>query len=350
MSDDEEYYDEYDEDIFWIEEPDPEIADDLAATAVYDAIFFEDPSLEVEEYFSDWDDQSDDYYDEDPTAVRRQRAMGLWPNKYNIKELNDIITAKKNLSGQNGPIPKTTLPETDITSFQGTVWKTPHDDNPPRKLYEPGDGEKVALLKNWREVFRSSHPAIGRVRMRKVGSDMAPPRVPVVTKRADTSSDDMSTASSLESLRDTDVGSDGFSKTTTPAEPSLSPPLTVHSHRVIKSASDLPVNSKMLEHEFPIEAPEIYDDSMGIELESSELQSATMQEQESSPKKPKSVTAPSTRTRKRKASDALDQPDGDKNQTTTRSKRIASKKVGEAADPPAASGPTRRSTRNKAKK
>lgn len=26
MSDDEEYYDEYDEDIFWIEEPDPEIA------------------------------------------------------------------------------------------------------------------------------------------------------------------------------------------------------------------------------------------------------------------------------------------------------------------------------------
>lgn len=276
--------------------------------------------------------------------------MGLWPNKYNIKELNDIITAKKNLSGQNGPIPKTTLPETDITSFQGTVWKTPHDDNPPRKLYEPGDGEKVALLKNWREVFRSSHPAIGRVRMRKVGSDMAPPRVPVVTKRADTSSDDMSTASSLESLRDTDVGSDGFSKTTTPAEPSLSPPLTVHSHRVIKSASDLPVNSKMLEHEFPIEAPEVYDDSMGIELESSELQSATMQEQESSPKKPKSVTAPSTRTRKRKASDALDQPDGDKNQTTTRSKRIASKKVGEAADPPAASGPTRRSTRNKAKK
>ncbi|KAE8364554.1 hypothetical protein BDV27DRAFT_112350 [Aspergillus caelatus] len=350
MSDDEDYYDEYDEDIFWIEEPDPEIADDLAATAVYDAIFFEDPSLEVEEYFSDWDDQSDDYYDEDPTAVRRQRAMGLWPNKYNIKELNDIIAAKKNLSVQNGPIPKTTLPETDITSFQGTVWKTPHDDNPPRKLYEPGDGEKVALLKNWREVFRSSHPAIGRVRMRKVGSDMAPPRVPAATKRADTSSDDTSTASSLESLRETDVGSDGFSKTTTPAEPSLSPPLTVHSHRVIKSASDLPVNSKMLEHEFPIEAPEPYDDSMGMELESSDLQSATMQEQESSPKKPKSVTAPSTRTRKRKASDALDQPDADKNQTTTRSKRIASKKVGQAADPPAASGPTRRSTRNKAKK
>ncbi|KOC08801.1 hypothetical protein AFLA70_180g002200 [Aspergillus flavus AF70] len=349
MSDDEEYYDEYDEDIFWIEEPDPEIADDLAATAVYDALFFEDPSLEVEEYFSDWDDQSDDYYDEDATAVRRQRAMGLWPNKYNIKEINDILTAKQKLSAPDGPIPKETLPETDIASFQGTVWKTPHDDNPPRKLYEPGDGEKVALLKNWREVFRSSHPAIGRVRMRKVGSDMAPPRVPVVTKRADTGSDDTSTASSLDSLRETDAGSDGFSKTTTPAESSLSPPLTVHSHRVIKSASDLPVNSKMLEHEFPIEAPETYDDPMGMEPESSDLQTAPMQEHESSPKKPNSVTAPSTRTRKRKASDALDQPDADKNHTTTRSKRIASKKVGGTADAPAASGPVRRSTRNKAK-
>ncbi|KNG90506.1 hypothetical protein ANOM_001262 [Aspergillus nomiae NRRL 13137] len=349
MSDDEEYYDEYDEDIFWIEEPEPEIADDLAATAVYDALFFEDPSLEVEDYYSDWDDQSDDYYDEDPTAIRRQRAMGLWPNNYNIKEINDILAAKKNLSAHNGTIPKKTLPETNVASFQGTVWKTLHDDSPPRKLYEPGDGEKVALLKNWREVFRSSHPAIGRVRMRKVGSDMAPPRAPEVSKRADTSSDDTSTASSLESLRETDVGSDGCSKTTTPAEPSLSPPLTVHSHRVIKSASDLPVNSKMLEHEFPIEAPESYDDPMAMEPESPDLQSATTQDQESSPKKPNSATAPSTRTRKRKASDALDQPDVDKNQTTTRSKRIASKKVGETADPPAASGPVRRSTRNKAK-
>lgn len=32
MSDDEEYYDEYDEDIFWIEEPDPEIAVSLNTT------------------------------------------------------------------------------------------------------------------------------------------------------------------------------------------------------------------------------------------------------------------------------------------------------------------------------
>ncbi|KAE8377192.1 hypothetical protein BDV26DRAFT_264075 [Aspergillus bertholletiae] len=251
---------------------------------------------------------------------------------------------------QNGSVPANKLPETDITSFQGTVWKTDHDDSPPRKLYEPGDGEKVALLKNWREVFRSSHPAIGRVRIRKVSSDMAPPRAPVFTKKADVSSDDTSTVSSLENLRETDGGSDGFSKTTTPIESSLSPPLMVHSHRVIKSASDLPVNSKMLEHEFPIEAPEKYDDPMGMEPESSDLQSTTMQEQESSPKKSNSVTAPSAKTRKRKASDALDQTGADNNQTTTRSKRITSKKVGETAEPPAASAPVRRSTRNKARK
>ncbi|KAE8352165.1 hypothetical protein BDV28DRAFT_6309 [Aspergillus coremiiformis] len=347
MSDDEDYYDEFEEDIFWIEEPDPEIADDLAATANYDAIFFEDPSLEVEDYFSDWDDQSDDYYDEDPTAIRLQRVMGLWPNKHSITEIKDLLSAKKKITrpSQEEPtprVPKESLPKTDIASFQGTVWKTPND-TPPRTLYEPGNGEKVALLKNWREVFRSSHPAIGRLRMRKVGSsNMAPPRAPVVTEKTD-SPDDTSAASSL------DVGSDGFSKTTTPPEASLSPPLTAHSHGVIKSPSDLPISPKMLEHEYPIENHESYDDPVGITTETSDMLYAT-QEQDSYSKKPNSIAAAPARTRKRKASDALDQPEG-QNQSTTRSKRIAAKKVGGTADPPpTASHPVRRSTRNKAKK
>ncbi|KAB8233148.1 uncharacterized protein BDW43DRAFT_95280 [Aspergillus alliaceus] len=346
MSDDEDYYDEYEEDIFWIEEPEPEIADDLAATANYDAIFFEDPSLEVEEYFSDWDDHSDDYYDEDPTAVRRQRAMGLWPNKQSIKELNGLLSPKHKLPTQEGP--KLPLQKTDTASFQGTVWRTPND-TPLCKLYEPGDGEKVALLKNWREVFRSSHPAIGRMRMRKLDpSDMAPPLTRMVARKTD-SSDDTSAASSLENLRETDIGSDACSKSTTPLESWLSPPLTVHSHRVIKSSSDMPVNSKMLEHEYPIEDDEAYDDPMGMAAES-DILDATTEEQDTSSKKPNSSAVPPTRTRKRKASDALDQAESHKGQTT-RSKRVASKKVGDTADPPPeASGPVRRSARNRATK
>ncbi|EAU33119.1 predicted protein [Aspergillus terreus NIH2624] len=80
MSDD-EFYEEYDDEYFWIEEPDPTVADDLAATATYDALFFDDPSLDVEDFYSDWDELSDDYYDEDSTAARRQRVMAKWPNK-----------------------------------------------------------------------------------------------------------------------------------------------------------------------------------------------------------------------------------------------------------------------------
>jgi hypothetical protein len=278
--------------------------------------------------------------------------MGLWPNKYNIKELNNILLAN---SEDNPQLPNGSNPTKNLaSSFTGTVWKTPTDDTPPRKLYEPGDGEKVALLKNWREVFRSLHPGVGRLRMmRKVGdsSDMAPPRG---ARKMDTSSDDTSAASSLENLRETGVGSDG-SKTTTPVEESLSPPLAVHSSRMVESASDLPVNSKMLEHEFPIEGHESYDDPMGMVTEESEMRSIATKVQHSSPKKTKSSAQPA-RTRKRKASDALDQPDSDKSQDTAeatsrpRSKKITSKKVGETADPPPApSGSVRRSARNKAK-
>ncbi|KAF7589954.1 hypothetical protein BBP40_003493 [Aspergillus hancockii] len=341
MSDDEDYYDEYDEDIFWIEEPDPEIADDLAATANNDAILWEDPSLEVEEYFSDWDDQSDDYYDEDPTVIRRQRAMGLWPNKqHNIKNTTPHHHNHHLIQPKETPIHK--LPNGTIAippSFAGTVWKTATDDTPPRKLYEPGDGEKVALLKNWREVFRSSYPGVGRLRMiRKVGgaSDMGLPRGARKVDAA-VSSDETSAASSLENLRETDGGGSDVSKNTTPGEEELEP--LVHSRRVVKRAADLPVNSKMLEREYPVEGYESYDDPMGMVTEESEVPATVTEVRHSSPKKTNSAAQPG-RTRKRKAED-ISKP---------RSKRVASKKVGETAEQaPASSGPVRRSTRNKAK-
>ncbi|KAE8151127.1 hypothetical protein BDV25DRAFT_153253 [Aspergillus avenaceus] len=352
MSDDEDYYDEYDEDIFWIEEPDPGVADDLAATANYDAIFFEDPSFEVEEYFSDWDDQSDDYYDEDPTAVRRQRAMGLWPNKPNHLRKADGVKTKTMPTPEKLRTKKSTL-TTDIASFQGTVWKTPNDDTPPRQLHEPGDGEKVALLKNWREIFRSSHPALGRTRVRKVAppytNDMEPPRSRVGDgKMMDISSDENSGVSSLERLRETDVGSEDVSKTTSPAKSSASPPLTVHARRVVASPSDLPVNSKMLEHEYPIEGHD-------TAVQSSDPITSVPQPQEPRLDRhnSKSAPAPPVRSRKRKASDSVDDQESNGNSETTttkpKSKRIASKKVGESVDPPTSSGPVRRSARNKAK-
>ena len=111
---------------------------------------------------------SDDYYDEDPTALRIQRVMANWPNR--DRDLQHAAAQER--EPRPNPQPKSKLksadgPKTDVASFRGTVWRTATDENPRSKLYEPGDGEKVALLKNWREVFRVSHPANERARIRK---------------------------------------------------------------------------------------------------------------------------------------------------------------------------------------
>jgi hypothetical protein len=49
------------------------------------------------------------------------------------------------------------------------VWKTPalDRDQDVAVLYEPHTGEKVALLENWREVFKFSQPALDKSRLKK---------------------------------------------------------------------------------------------------------------------------------------------------------------------------------------
>jgi hypothetical protein len=46
---------------------------------------------------------------------------------------------------------------TDTASFKGILWKDSNNTEKKPELYEPGQGEKVALLKDWREVFKTSH-------------------------------------------------------------------------------------------------------------------------------------------------------------------------------------------------
>ncbi|KAI9929997.1 hypothetical protein ASPWEDRAFT_167662 [Aspergillus wentii DTO 134E9] len=334
MSDD-EYYDEYDEDIFWIEEPEPDIADDLAATANYDAIFFGDPSLEVEDYYSDWDDLSDDYYDDDPTAVRRQRVM-------------DRQAKKKQSNGEyqksNGESTKELSSlKPNAAFFQSVIWKNPEHDDRAIKLHEPGDGEKVALLKNWREVFRSSHPAIGRSRMRKervlgfLNSDASTTPLNTIDsimedENREVSADLTSGLSSLETLRESDVDSGNMSNTT-PGK-SVSPP----SMRIDR---DLAANTKTANDGHSIE-------DSGPATRSSRSSASNGTNLNKLPK----TSAPSpAKSRKRKASDSFDEEASENKNTMEdvekpRSKRIASKKVGQETNSTStSSAPVRRSTR-----
>ncbi|CRG87709.1 hypothetical protein PISL3812_04729 [Talaromyces islandicus] len=158
MSDDEFYED--DDDWYWYEDEYTGIGDELAATAVHSPIMVEDPSLEVVETFSDWEYYSDDYYDDDPSIIKKQGTEGHHhadgpPRK-----------KKRKLSSQQENIPALSLgpaivdddsPPTDANSFKGVLWRHPSSLTEEEiTLYEPGKGEKVALLSDWREIFKTS--------------------------------------------------------------------------------------------------------------------------------------------------------------------------------------------------
>lgn len=305
--------------------------DDLAATATYDAVFFEDPSLEAEDYFSDWDDLSDDYYDEDPTVKRRQRMAGLANRKSSGQGPQTIRGRKRSNDAQIGGkdtarVVSSLVP--DPASFQSVIWKRPDHDHNPVQIMVPGEGEKVALLKNWREVFKNSHPSFGRSRMRRQqkvldylnNSDMEPaPSGPVNDliedeMERDVSTDRTSGDTSLDNLRAADGGAGDYASNTT-LEKSVSPP-SVHEDKAAKSASvnDLPVDN------------------------------------DPSPSAPPPSASSPAKGRKRKASISIDEGQGQNGYAPDdtqgrKPKRVAAKKVGQEMQPTPKSGPVRRSAR-----
>lgn len=113
----------------------------------------------MDEYFSDWEYYSDDYYDDDPTVKH---------NGVRAKATH-AATKSRHAPAQRAPRVKSSLAP-DITSFQGVVWKTPSlekEEEYAVQIYEPGNGAKVALLENWREIFKSAQPALDKSRLRK---------------------------------------------------------------------------------------------------------------------------------------------------------------------------------------
>lgn len=356
MSDD-EYYDEFDEDIFWIEEPEPDAAvspsistrsnkqepagltyyeqDDLAATAHYDALYIDDPVLEAEDYFSDWEELSDDFYDDDPTAIRRLRAMGQWPNK--TKEQQKQERAQP-LSKKPQPVQQNLGLQPDLRSFQSVMWKSPADENKV-VLYQPGTGEQVALLKNWREVFRNSHPALERSRAGRprgaVTNGVAPAVQPAKQRGRRTRG---SPVPAVESVPD-----DADDEKTVEKVPS---PAVVRTTRVVRPPSTIPVDSKTLQ-ENSIEVNGSLD-AMQTQPDQTNGTSAAGEGYEEVTKPP--TTPRSTRGRKRKASVSQMHPvSNENNDDGRRSKRVASKKVGDTTEqpPPTETTPVRRSARRK---
>lgn len=304
------------------------IQDDLAATATYDAVFFEDPTFDVDEYYSDWDELSDDYYDEDPTVKRRQRAAELANRKpagqgpqtiRRRKQSNDIQT------GGGGTTRVVSSQAPNPTSFQSVVWKRPEHDKNPVQVMAPGEGEKVALLKNWREVFKNSHPSFGRSRawrQQKVldylGNSVPEfaPSGPVKDLMVeDETSRDVSTDRTPG-----DSGSGGYASNTT-LEKSVSPP-SVQDDKTMNptSVNDLPADN---DHSQPSAPPNNENNS------------------NNSTGPPPPASSP-VKGKKRKASISIDEDQSAQDTKGRKSKRVA---AGQDTQPAPASGPVRRSAR-----
>ncbi|KAF7712317.1 Uncharacterized protein PECH_003604 [Penicillium ucsense] len=212
MSDDDEYY-EWEED-YPFEDVGPDVVDELAASANYEAILFEDPKFEVEDYLSDWEYYSDDYHDDDPSV------------KQNPGVASQIDAASK--SQRSRPKARTNQTRSskapDPNTFQGVIWRTPlmsDEYNVMVQIYEPGSGERVALLDNWREIFKSAQPALDKSRLRDRRAKAA---VPAETDFADDellcegdeemdSSDAMSDASSVNNLLEIEDAGDASNTT-----------------------------------------------------------------------------------------------------------------------------------------
>ncbi|KAL4980501.1 hypothetical protein BDW66DRAFT_125344 [Aspergillus desertorum] len=335
MSDDEEDYydyDEFDDDgIFWVEEADPTAADDLAATATYDSTLPDDPSLEVAELYSDWEELSDDYYDDDPTAIRRLRAIGAWPIDHPT-HINASSSKRRKGAG--------TLA---ADSFQGVAWKHPEDEADMVEIYAPGDGEKVSLLKNWREVFRDAKPAIGRLRGR------IPSLKTLDVVSSEQSESDLDVPSLVEdNFEDEMVSSDA-------AEALLGKTLSAPFHSqvtVVDSPSQLPVHPKKGK-------PKGLNGTLEPTMEDQEAKAIGSTTEPAGQETKEHTTTALRRGRKRKASISVDDQLNQFGNNTgaeaqSRAKRAATttssswnKTSQTAKSTPASSDPVRRSARHK---
>lgn len=110
----------------------------------------EDPSLEIVDTYSDWEYYSDDYYDDDPTITTKHKTNG-GPRKKRRK-----LSSIENIP--NLSLGSSIVDSSMANSFKGVLWRVPVNTDDKIELYEPGKGEQVSLLSNWRELFKTPIP------------------------------------------------------------------------------------------------------------------------------------------------------------------------------------------------
>ncbi|KAI1614013.1 hypothetical protein EDD37DRAFT_635067 [Exophiala viscosa] len=167
MSDIEDYaYSPYDDidDLLWDADPNPELADDLAEHACPSPVYQDEiAGFELQEYHSDWEYYSDDYMDDDPALLKTNTLDGGPPRKAVKKKDNGDVDKRGKKRKLADTVDVAQSEEELLTRcIKGTVWGKPGEQNPPR--YNTGQGVKVALMKNWKEVFAITNDGWGKQR------------------------------------------------------------------------------------------------------------------------------------------------------------------------------------------
>lgn len=162
MSDVEDYaYSPYDdlEDILWDADPAPELADDLADHAIHSPVYQDEDAVknELQDYFSDWEYYSDDFMDDDPALLRKNPLDG-GP----LKTKKNVKRGKKRKLVETQDIPSLDLDDDQLLTrcIKGTIWAKPTELNTPS--YKDGQEKKVALMKDWKQIFAFKENGWGR--------------------------------------------------------------------------------------------------------------------------------------------------------------------------------------------
>ncbi|KAH0565135.1 hypothetical protein GP486_001468 [Trichoglossum hirsutum] len=164
MSDDEDFFD----DEYWEYDDSPNDgvaawADDLAEHAMYSPVWADmDPNFEMEEFWSDWENYSDDYYDGDTrkstiegngirnspkSGDKRKRAISDGSRQKRLKREEGI----PDLS-MGDPLDASTV---RVGAAPIVIWRAEESpEGPP--LHDSEGVEKVSVLKDWRERLQEA--------------------------------------------------------------------------------------------------------------------------------------------------------------------------------------------------
>lgn len=122
---------------------------------------------------SEWEYDHDDYWDQDAPMQRKRSSA-----REDTNEINDGPKKKRSRVDYKKDIPWSSL-ESYNTTAPTVIWRSKYDQLSPQEepIYTTGQGEKVALLKDWKERFEcqtnltASQPESKRTNRR--GSQMA---------------------------------------------------------------------------------------------------------------------------------------------------------------------------------